>query len=493
MRILIIIIITFFINLNSFSEYKDKTWDISNNFNNSIYFKNNVEVNYVNNSPVYYTLKKEKYKIDNNTDLYLSFDNTKNYDETGNYKFIYNNYHKSKNKAVNDTSAYFIGNKERVELIGTENSFFQSGMTLGSFSISFWIYTSSFSNNEIVLKIGSEFYNKNMDTVEDQSIIAKMIDGKLLWEFKNIFSTSDIKINSIKVEPYSRIIPEQWTHINLVYDAHTGIIREYINNEEEGIIIATLDKSLNSTVLNLQYHHSNRCVIMIAPSFYGAIDEFYIIKKAEKIFTNKYTSNTGELISRVEDFGTGGINIYDINTSDTIEKNSDIIYYYRYSDKPFNENDEISKEINWKKLDSEDISTKNIRFFQWKVILLSGDNKNYSSKFRGINIKYTLNNPPATPAGLKVIYKDDKIFIKWKLNSEKDLKGYKIYYGTKSNNYFGIDANQGESPIDVGLVNTFEITGFKKNVIYYFTITAYDDDEHIHESEFSNEVSIRPL
>ena len=100
---------------------------------------------------------------------------------------------------------------------------------------------------------------------------------------------------------------------------------------------------------------------------------------------------------------------------------------------------------------------------------------------------------PARPIGLKTFYKDDKVFIKWKLNSERDLKGYKIYYGTKSNNYFGMAANQGESPIDVGLVNTYEITGLKKNIIYYFSITAYDDEEHVHESEFSKEVSIRPL
>lgn len=493
MRIHIILLITFIFNVYCFSDNNEKTWDINNNFNNSIFIKKNVELNYINSQPVNYSLKKEKYSINNDTDLYLSFDKVSDYDETGNYKFIYKKYLPSKNKAVYDKSAYFIGDKERIELIGTEKSFFQSGTILGSFSISFWIYTPSFANNEIVLRIGSEFYDKNLDIVEDQSILAKMKDGKLLWEFNNIFSANGIKIDSIKLESYSRIIPEKWTHINLVYDSHAGIIREYIDGEEDGIIITTVDKTLNSSVLNLKYHHSNRCVIIIAPSFNGAIDEFCIIKKPEKINTNKYISNTGEIISKVVDLGTGGVFISDINTSEFKEKNSEIIYYYRNSEKPFDESEEISSDIKWNKINLEDLSNINIRFFQWKVILLAGDNRDYTPKFRGISIKYNPNYPPARPFGLKILFDNKKILLKWKLNSEKDLKGYKIYYGTKSNNYFGKDANQGESPIDVGLVNSYEITGLKKNIIYYFTISAYDDDEHIHESEFSDEVSIRPL
>jgi hypothetical protein len=137
---------------------------------------------------------------------------------------LHKNYHKSKNKAIYDTSAYFIENNERIELVSTGKSFFQSGINLGSFSIGFWIYPSTFSNNEIILKIGSEYYDKNIDTIEDQSIIAKMIDGKLIWEFNNIFSTNEIKVNSIKLESYSRIVPEKWSYINLIYDSNTGIL-----------------------------------------------------------------------------------------------------------------------------------------------------------------------------------------------------------------------------------------------------------------------------
>ncbi len=493
MKIKIIVIIFLFINIHIFSADKEFNWNISNNFNNSIYIKNNVELNYVNNTPVYYSLKKEKFQKDIFTDLYLSFDKDGDYDETGNYKIIRKNYHKSKNKAIYDTSAYFIVNNERIELISTGKSFFQSGINLGSFSISFWIYTSTFSNNETILKIGSEYYDKNADTIEDQSIIAKMIDGKLIWEFNNIFSTNEIKVNSIKLESYNRIIPEKWANINLIYDSYTGIIREYINGDEEGIILATSDKTLNSTVLNLKFNKSNQCIIMLAPSFYGAIDEFFISKKIEKNNINKYISNNGEIISKVEDFGHGGVFINDIITNDIKENNSDIIYYYRYSNKPFDVNDEISKDIIWKKISTENISLINIRFFQWKVILLSGDNRNYTSKFQGIKIKYKPDDPPAKPFGVKIILENDKLLIKWKLNSEKDLKGYKIYYGIKSNNYFGSEANQGESPIDVGLINTFEITGLHKSEIYYFSITAYDDEEHIHESDFSDEISIRFL
>ena len=134
-----------------------------------------------------------------------------------------------------------------------------------------------------------------------------------------------------------------------------------------------------------------------------------------------------------------------------------------------------------------------IRFFQWKAVLLAGDELNFSPKFRGITIKYAENNPPAKPSGIKMIINGSTINIKWSMNTENDLKGYKIYYGARPGKYFGIEAKEGSSPIDVGLVNKFTITGLNENVIYYFTITAYDDNEHSHESAFSDESSIRIL
>ena len=58
------------------------------------------------------------------------------------------------------------------------------------------------------------------------------------------------------------------------------------------------------------------------------------------------------------------------------------------------------------------------------------------------------------------------LHLEWDANSEEDLAGYKLYYGTLSGNY-------GE-PDDVGNVTEYELSGLNEGTTYYVAITAYD-------------------
>jgi len=71
--------------------------------------------------------------------------------------------------------------------------------------------------------------------------------------------------------------------------------------------------------------------------------------------------------------------------------------------------------------------------------------------------------------------------VSWDANTESDLAGYKIYYGTSSGNYdFGINVgNKTEFIVDLILPTT-----------YFFVVTAYDFSGN--ESIFSEEVSFVP-
>jgi len=64
-----------------------------------------------------------------------------------------------------------------------------------------------------------------------------------------------------------------------------------------------------------------------------------------------------------------------------------------------------------------------------------------------------------------------------------------LYYkaGADGPAYDGTEANEGESPIDVGLSTTFTLTGLDETETYFFTLTAYNDDA---ESGPSNEVCV---
>jgi len=69
--------------------------------------------------------------------------------------------------------------------------------------------------------------------------------------------------------------------------------------------------------------------------------------------------------------------------------------------------------------------------------------------------------------------------LSWDANTEDDLAGYKVYYGTSSGNY-------GE-PIDAGNVTVYELEELNEGITYYIAITAYDTSNN--ESEKSDEVS----
>jgi hypothetical protein len=69
------------------------------------------------------------------------------------------------------------------------------------------------------------------------------------------------------------------------------------------------------------------------------------------------------------------------------------------------------------------------------------------------------------------------VALAWDANSESDLAGYKVYYGTSSRTYTTIT--------NVGKVTTYTVLGLVPGT-YYFAVTAYNTSGY--ESSFSNEV-----
>ena len=74
-----------------------------------------------------------------------------------------------------------------------------------------------------------------------------------------------------------------------------------------------------------------------------------------------------------------------------------------------------------------------------------------------------------------------QVTLAWDSNTESDLAGYRVYYGTASRNYSMF--------IDVGRVNTYTVSGLTDGRTYYFAATAYNTSNV--ESAYSSEVSHR--
>jgi len=62
-----------------------------------------------------------------------------------------------------------------------------------------------------------------------------------------------------------------------------------------------------------------------------------------------------------------------------------------------------------------------------------------------------------------------RVTLEWDPNTEPDLAGYKLYYGTASG-YAQV--------IDVGNTTMYTVTNLTAGVTYYFAVTAHDASGH---------------
>ena len=79
----------------------------------------------------------------------------------------------------------------------------------------------------------------------------------------------------------------------------------------------------------------------------------------------------------------------------------------------------------------------------------------------------------------------------WSANPEP-VEGYKLYYkkgGTTAPPFDSTGAVEGASPIKVGKVTSYTVTGLEDNATYHFALTAYNGSE---ESGYSEIVTVNP-
>ncbi len=72
-----------------------------------------------------------------------------------------------------------------------------------------------------------------------------------------------------------------------------------------------------------------------------------------------------------------------------------------------------------------------------------------------------------------------EVTLAWDPNSEEDLAGYKIHWGTESGNY--------SLSVDVGNVTIYTLKDLTPGLTYYLAATAYDTNDN--ESAYSIELT----
>ena len=101
----------------------------------------------------------------------------------------------------------------------------------------------------------------------------------------------------------------------------------------------------------------------------------------------------------------------------------------------------------------------------------------YSTEVTGAYVTGDVTAPEA-PTGLSVNSNKKFIQLSWTANTETDLAGYKLYTGYQPDSWDGVQ--------DVGIDATAKLSGWDKNAVYYFAVSAYDQNDN--EGNLSNTI-----
>lgn len=425
------------------------------------------------------------------TDMFITFDDGKFSDETGNYKVISNSLIPEKNSVKGNGAALSRGNGSGLILRGNEKSLFGSEGNAGSFTLEFWLCPAIAGNGEAIFSWRSSLnFNR---TVEYQLITAVVSKNHLIWTFNNIFAG----YNSEKVflEGISNIVPQKWSRHTISFDEETGLLEYLVDGRTEDLIYVTKSGHENGEICNPVI--GKNASLDFCGDYAGKIDNIRISRVAQKdeifdIFSTgneKYKSDGGK-------FTTEPILISHSAKMDKIDAmmnvpaQTEVKFYVRSGDNCYGWTDSYPE---WKEVAAgEQISDVTGLYFQVSVELLPDGGAEKTPSITELTIKYDEQDEPLPPFTVSAEAGNSSVTVRWSFSVDDSAGGYLVYYGNRPGEYLGRTAAEGASPVRIGNQSSLTLTGLENGKIYYFAVAAYSkiDDRII--GTLSKEVYARP-
>ena len=125
--------------------------------------------------------------------------------------------------------------------------------------------------------------------------------------------------------------------------------------------------------------------------------------------------------------------------------------------------------------------------------LLPDGNGETTPSITNISLDFEELPEPLPPFVVKAVAGNASVTLSWNYSVDDTAGGYYLYYGTRPGEYLGRIAIEGASPINVGNVSSFTVTGLENGRIYYFALAAYSAYNSNVIGDLSKEVFVRPL
>ncbi len=428
---------------------------------------------------------------DENTSLYLSFENGKIEDISGHYEILENNLLNVADAVKGKGAALSRGEKKGLVLRRKTDSLVNNKMLAGSFTVEFWLCPSLAENGESVYSWRTSI--NNSQTSDYQMITAGFSNSRLEWKFKNVFPS--FKSSEIVLSGYSPVIPGEWSRHTISFNEETGCLEYLVNGKTEDIKFITSTghegASICIPILGTQ------SVSEICPLYTGKIDSFRIQHVAyEKNTESEFETGNEKFLSRGGRFVTHPVLVSQASVLQKLEavtnvpSQTELKFFVRAGDNFYDWTDTYPE---WKEvLPGEQIQNVTGLYFQVAAELLPDGSCSKTPSVTSLTLRYTEPEKPLPPFVVKALAGNGQVELSWGYSVDDSAGGYYVYYGTKPGEYLGRTAVEGNSPVNVGNATSVTLTGLKNGEIYYFAVAAYSRIDKRIIGELSKEVFARP-
>ena len=325
--------------------------------------------------------------------------------------------------------------------------FLNKGIQSGDFSIYFRMKVYQQKNTmEIIKKIG--YFEGRA-----QGFRAAWQSEYIYFEFFNFFHGENQVEKKLKISARDKISDTGFHEILLQYKEEDGSLSLYIDRIEQEKIYVTDDKTTKGTILDPGFHRWDNSPLVIGRNFLGALDEMIFSNKALSLdsYSGKYPEvsrngvrfeqTPGVAVSKVIELPYSASKVDTLNYQASIPEGANVDFYYRYSDKVFNE--EESEDNLPYQLRLKNFVPFRARYIQWKAELYSDSTGAQTPVLTKVSFSYQDNLPPRPPENLMVVESEngDNILLAFKRNLEVDVINggrYLLYYGVKAYEPLGV-------------------------------------------------------
>jgi hypothetical protein len=430
-------------------------------------------------------------EADATTNLLLHFDKAPFHDATHHYTVLASPQLTIDRHAVFGAAAgVFQAESQALELAPERGALFYPGTVWSDFTLEFWLYPARLTDGEIVLDWNGSRTAK--EQLIRQTVRCTVRERALAFVFENFFVPPDLEPFRLELTGRTGLVPRQWRHHLVRFDATTGLIEYVIDGVPEAVAYATASGREAGDVFVPQVGATSPRRLVVGDTFIGMLDELMVSTAFRtEPPPKRYNRVTGIAETRILDLGYTNTRLVRVDAEYRTPLDSDIFFSYRIADERVRMD---HLEGDWIPFTPGTPFGPGVRgrFVQLRFEFYPDGSRTRSPELSQVTLAYEPDLPPPPPAGVSAEPDDGAVTVSWQKVAGVDVAGYRVYFGETSARYFGSSTTQGDSPIDAGDVSSLTIEGLDNGTLYYFAVAAYDHTDPPHESGFSREVSARP-